>query len=57
MFITALVLSLGGTLALCTVAIYIKWVIANVGATIFTMLLMLLTMIFLLVFEEKEHEK
>ena len=57
MFTKAVVLSLGSTLALCTFAIYVKWVITNVGATIFAMLLILLSMIFLLALEDKEHEK
>lgn len=57
MFTTAVLLSFACTLALCTVAIYIKWVIASVGATVFAMLLLVLAMIFLLAIGDKKYEK
>jgi hypothetical protein len=57
MFTTAVILSLVSTLAICTVAIYIKWVIVHVGATVFAMLLLVMSMIFLLVLGDKKYGK
>lgn len=49
MFLLALIAALLCTVGICLVALLIKWVIVQVGAMIFAMILIAFTLLFLLV--------
>jgi len=48
MFITAILSALAATIGVCLVALFLKWIIAQVGAVIFAMLMVGFSLLFLL---------
>lgn len=49
MFITAVLSALATTIGVCLVALFLKWLIAQVGAVVFAAILICFSLLFLLV--------
>jgi len=54
---TALILGFFSTLLLCLGIILMKWILTQVGITVFVMLLFLLTAVFVLAIGDKKHDE
>ena len=49
MFIAAVLTALASTIGLCLIALFIKWIIVQVGAAVFAALLIGFSLLFLLI--------
>lgn len=55
MYTSAFILSFVFTLVICVGVIFMKWLILQVGATFFALVLVVMSLIFLLIAGEKEN--